>query len=62
MGRKLHNLKIFYALGDYFSNTGSRLVSTMSAHLNSPIIPGNEQHAERIFTFSEIVSQEIKRK
>ena len=52
---------ILNALGDYFSNIDSRLALTTSAQLNSPIIPGNEQHAERMFTFSEIAPQEIKK-
>ena len=59
---KITHLKdILNALGDYFSNIGFRLVSTMSAQLNSPTIPGNEQHAERMFTFSEIAPQEKKK-
>ena len=62
MGKKITQPKdTSNALGDYFSNIGSRLASTMSAQLNSPIIPGNEQHAERIFTFSEIAPQEIEK-
>ena len=33
----------------------------MSTQLNSPIIAGNEQHAERMSTFSEIAPHEIKK-
>ena len=51
MKKKLQLKEILNALGDYFSNIGFRLASTMSAQLNSPIIPGNEQHAEKLFTF-----------
>ena len=51
-GEKITQPKdISNTLGDYFNNIGSRLASTMSSKLNSPIIPGKEQHAERMFIF-----------
>jgi len=51
-GEKMTQPKdILNTLGDYFNNIGSRLASTMSSKLNSPIIPGKEQHAERMFIF-----------